>query len=1093
MKKKIGFILVIVITLFTICNYTYKSSIIKNNSNKYLLENTSYITEEDYINLGIERAYVVGNYLFDISNNFNPSLKDLLVAASYLNIDAVSIYELKISTNIHGDVVKEYIELLDNVKLDAFPEIKIKYIFDSSTSFSDVNPGLELKYKEADSLQLTEADFKALNVGRAYLIGDYLFDLDNGFNPTLKDLLIASTTSYTNDLKVYELKISENIHGNIIEEYSELLSGNSLDKFPNINCKYVYDKNIVNNDPKNVLTFKDTLEFTNLLKSYRVDGVVVNEAKSKNNLNVEYEYFKNTDCSGDKLSKITEIGTYGVLAKTSSTTNILGTSKCVKLDVIYDDLNTNSYYIEPENAISSEKLISVYKSDALTESNSGVTYWSNEMEYDNTSIDLKGKSRFTVKVDKGLVQDVKATYDITIDYYDKGDGIIFMQSSSTDNNQIDYRGNGYGSYVEEGYFSWGSRSFYVKNLSFGLTDTGSWKQYTFNVTDEFFDKGKDNYIHFYFGKQSDNNEYDYIKVKKITVTKRSFFIETADKNNSKVAGNVYTKDDFGMGFSIKNILKNDKTVNLSYEVVDSNNNIVYGKDLGFVDIESLKSNKYYLTEFNDLDLYGAFNLKVKAVYDDTTEIEVIQFSKIVSDMTNDYNDFMAMNINLGYSAWANDTDITDSLKLSKMLGVNNLRYGILPNSVHADINGNGYTNSLGRYEFIYDNLLKNYNQNVLPVVWNARTQVFVNDDGSLTSESFDALKAEAIDYYSRFASVYGDYFTYYELYNEWNNGSPGKAVSAEEYAEIVVEVSKAIKEIDSDAKIVALASGDDIWCSSNYCSYYSPTEAGHQQFVEDSWMARVLKTKWEDEDGNLQPFLNFIDVVSIHLYPYNFKKSLEENYYVERMKEVRKVIEFYNEDNKDIPIWFSETGFHNAEKIGQSLEKHASNTLRTFIYGYANKKSNAIIDEFDPIKIERIYLYTFQDEARYNFDGEANFGIVASYDSNVRKPFTRDVSMYAKPAYVALNMFNYMLNGAELTYTYLQDSAYNEPYYVYRFLNHSSNIEVLWTDNEDITYQVSEYDDIYDMYGNVVTPLKNDNDEYYINIGYNPVYIVSRK
>ena len=41
--------------------------------------------------------------------------------------------------------------------------------------------------------------------------------------------LIASTTSYTNDLKVYELKISENIHGNIIEEYSELLSGNSLD------------------------------------------------------------------------------------------------------------------------------------------------------------------------------------------------------------------------------------------------------------------------------------------------------------------------------------------------------------------------------------------------------------------------------------------------------------------------------------------------------------------------------------------------------------------------------------------------------------------------------------------------------------------------------------------------------------------------------------------------------------------------------------------------------------------------------------------------------------------------------------------------
>ena len=150
-----------------------------------------------------------------------------------------------------------------------------------------------------------------------------------------------------------------------------------------------------------------------------------------------------------------------------------------------------------------------------------------------------------------------------------------------------------------------------------------------------------------------------------------------------------------MGFSIKNILNNDKTIKLSYDVIDSKGNNVYGKDLGFVDIKSLESRKYYLTDFNNLNLYGSFDLKVKVIYDDITEIEVIQFSKIVSDMTNNYNDFMAMNINLGFSAWANDTDITDSLKLSKMLGVNNLRYGILPNSVLADINGNGYTNSLG--------------------------------------------------------------------------------------------------------------------------------------------------------------------------------------------------------------------------------------------------------------------------------------------------------------------------------------------------------------------------------------------------------------
>ena len=100
--------------------------------------------------------------------------------------------------------------------------------------------------------------------------------------------------------------------------------------------------------------------------------------------------------------------------------------------------------------------------------------------------------------------------------------------------------------------------------------------------------------------------------------------------------------------------------------------------------------------------------------------------------------------------------------------------------------------------------------------------------------------------------------------------------------------------------------------------------------------------------------------------------------------------------------------------------------------------------------------------------------------------------MYAKPAYVALNMFNYMLNGAKLRYSYLQDSTYNEPYYIYKFLNNSVYIDVLWTDNENVTYQVSEYDEIYDMYGNVIIPFK-DSDKYYINIGYNPVYVVRIK
>ena len=214
------------------------------------------------------------------------------------------------------------------------------------------------------------------------------------------------------------------------------------------------------------------------------------------------------------------------------------------------------------------------------------------------------------------------------------------------------------------------------------------------------------------------------------------------------------------------------------------------------------------------------------------------------------------------------------------------------------------------------------------------------------------------------------------------------------------------------------------------------------------------------------------------------------------MSEVRKVIEFYNENNKEMPIWISETGYHTAEKNGISDEKQASNIIRTLIFGYANKKSTVIENKFDPISIERIYLYTFQNEATYNIDGETNFGMVGAFDDTVRKPFTRDVSMYAKATYVAVNMFNYLLNDAKLIETYEQDSINNKPYYWYKFKNDdNSNIMILWNNNEVleevILEEVSGDVTVYDMYGNLIKSV-NNNGNLILNIGYNPVYVVTK-
>ena len=61
---------------------------------------------------------------------------------------------------------------------------------------------------------LTEAEYKELKIDRAYILCDYVFDMKNGFNPTLRDFLLASQTCPKNNVTIYEIKYSKDINGN---------------------------------------------------------------------------------------------------------------------------------------------------------------------------------------------------------------------------------------------------------------------------------------------------------------------------------------------------------------------------------------------------------------------------------------------------------------------------------------------------------------------------------------------------------------------------------------------------------------------------------------------------------------------------------------------------------------------------------------------------------------------------------------------------------------------------------------------------------------------------------------------------------------
>lgn len=88
------------------------------------------LSQSEYEEYNIKRAYVVGKYIFDLSKH-NPTLKDLMLAAQSSPTGDVSIIEIKIATNINGEETKEYRELLDGTKLTEFPKLDVKYIYSS--------------------------------------------------------------------------------------------------------------------------------------------------------------------------------------------------------------------------------------------------------------------------------------------------------------------------------------------------------------------------------------------------------------------------------------------------------------------------------------------------------------------------------------------------------------------------------------------------------------------------------------------------------------------------------------------------------------------------------------------------------------------------------------------------------------------------------------------------------------------------------------------------------------------------------------------------------------------------------------------------
>ena len=102
---------------------------------------------------------------------------------------------------------------------------------------------------EIKALKLSQSEYEELNLKRAYVVGEYIFDLSK-HNPTLKDLMLAAQSSPAGDVSIIEIKIAENLDGELTKEYRELLSSKTLEVFPSLNVKYIYMSEIMPETPE---------------------------------------------------------------------------------------------------------------------------------------------------------------------------------------------------------------------------------------------------------------------------------------------------------------------------------------------------------------------------------------------------------------------------------------------------------------------------------------------------------------------------------------------------------------------------------------------------------------------------------------------------------------------------------------------------------------------------------------------------------------------------------------------------------------------------------------------------------------------------
>lgn len=463
--------------------------------------------------------------------------------------------------------------------------------------------------------------------------------------------------------------------------------------------------------------------------------------------------------------------------------------------------------------------------------------------------------------------------DITVDYFDEGDGTFTI---------------GYDSYNPQAAYFSGNEAWRSAE-SVHLEDTKTWKTHTFHIEDARFMNRCNGYD---FRIQAWDPVFAFSSADVVwgNVTVKKGEYETPLLYNGIISdtnrGNIFSQNQqINLGASLMNKTERDITAAFEGEVLDKNKNVIQT----FSANEKYKPGETKVTplKIENPKKYAIYDINIRqtAVYDDDENSKFeegykSQFSISTLISPEDRNPhFGACQQTVGYG-WGDAVGTTDVM----------LRGGfsyVRDECTWADVEKTKGTlvippEKKEAFQYIADQ--------GLDIVWIASFGNPHYDNGNNPS-SEEGIAAFA-RYCGYMAKELKGIVKYYEIWNEWNITAFNKTNEPPEtYAKVLKAAYTEIKKVNPDAIVLGL------------------DPAG----VPADWIKRVLDAGAYD----------YMDVASVH--PYDFSGQFDEVSILAQVDALKNLMRQYGELK---PIWATEGGFStfNGAK-GYTREEQAAKTV----------------------------------------------------------------------------------------------------------------------------------------------------------------------